>query len=760
MAKVENYNGRPTIMIDGKPYPPMMATIRTMKDGKEIIFDSEYFKNLGNAGIKIYFLICDTTWLKPNAIELFDTEARALLAAVPDAYIVPRIGLHPPNDWIEAHPEECLKYSDGVIPAVELWTESYVSDLPAHYSLCSSVWREDAGKALEQTWNTLMKLPYADRIIGCFFAAGGTSEWYYIINAFNDTRQVALDHSEAFKRQFTKYLTETYGTDKNLQKHWKNPKATLANPPIPEYDKHFFVRAIDREIHVPKTRMLSNADAPEPPYNGTNVGSFPDFDKNKDVYDFYRAWNKGTAESVIYFSKIIKRLTPDRLVGAFYGSQGCTNYVAAGSAGGTVDVLNCDTVDFLAAPGVYEHRFPGGFEGQREVQDSFTLHNKMYIVEQDSLTHTENRYYREKLQYYDLTDSINVLKREFARAICDDVQAWWFDQILGGRRYKLPEIYELFAKQQRIAHEAYELDRTKKSEIAFIFDEESLQAVSLQTTRDAVELMRNYELSKIGAPVDQYYHNDMADPKMPSYKLYVFINVYVLSPKEREVIHAKLRKDNATALWLYAPGFIEPMAEDKKMSVEHIEALTGIKTDMEMGRCDAAFRWNGEAHPISAPLDKREVFGRFDRMRVMRAVANDWLLYKNTYICPIFYSVDKDAKNLAYFLSCGHPAVSIKQCDGFTSIYYGSKCIRCDVLKEVARFAGCHIFSESDDVVYINNNYIGFHASKSGKKKLSFPRKVSPYEVYEEKYYARGVTELEFDVYVGETKMFRLVPEK
>jgi hypothetical protein len=41
MAEIKNLNGRPAIFIDGVPYPPMMATIRTMLNGSEIIFDEE-----------------------------------------------------------------------------------------------------------------------------------------------------------------------------------------------------------------------------------------------------------------------------------------------------------------------------------------------------------------------------------------------------------------------------------------------------------------------------------------------------------------------------------------------------------------------------------------------------------------------------------------------------------------------------------------------------------------------------------------------
>ena len=232
MPEIRDYNGRPAIIVDGKVYPPMMATIRTI-DNDHLVLDKEYYKNLGKAGIRIFFLICDTEWLKPGAIGLFCEEAEALLSVVPDAMIVPRIGLHPTNKWIKEHPDDCIRYSDGSSPEIPLFSESYVTTLPRHYSLCSENWRRDAGKALEETWNTLMELPYADHIIGCFLAAGGTSEWYYKRDTVDWDRQIALDHSESFRKNFQKYLTARYGTDENLTKHWKNPDATLENPPIP-----------------------------------------------------------------------------------------------------------------------------------------------------------------------------------------------------------------------------------------------------------------------------------------------------------------------------------------------------------------------------------------------------------------------------------------------------------------------------------------------------------------------------------------------
>lgn len=761
MAEIRDHNGRPAIFIDGVPYPPMMATVRTMQNENEIVFDKEHFKRLGEAGIKIFFLICDTVWLKPNAVELFDEEARALLEAIPDAYIIPRIGLHPNNEWIENNPDECVRYSDGSSPPVFLSTESYKMQLPAHYSLCSQKWREDAGKALEETWKILMALPYADRIVGCFLAAGGTSEWYYLLSTINDKNKTVLDYSPAFKREFSKYLTEQYGTDENLQKAWKNENVTLSNPFIPEYDKHYFLHDVDRLCASPvfASRPQSNSAEIVLPQNGTNFGAFVDMDKNPDVYDFYRAWNIGTANSVLHFAKIIKTLTPNMLVGAFYGSQGVIQFARSSSSGGTIKVLDSDYVDFLAAPGVYENMQAGGCVGQREVQDSFSLRNKIYIVEEDRRTHKELRFWKERAQIYDVTDSINVLKRGFGRTLCEEVQAWWFDQLIGGERYKFPEAYELFTKQQKIAKEAYTLNRKKNSEIALIFDEESMQAVSFQTIRDGVELFRNYEMARIGAPCDQYYHNDLSNPDMPDYKLYVFINVFVLTEKERAEIKAKLAKNHAVAVWLYAPALIDPFAE-QKISTAHIRDLTGFETEIVNDRFSPAFRWNGDKHAITTSFDNREVYGTFDRRRIMMLLsAYSPVQHWDVYLYPLIHSVDKEAKNLAYFLTSGYPAVSMKETDGFTSILYGSKFINSDVVREIARFAGCHIYNDDDEVLYANRNYVTFHASSTGKKRLRFPEPISPYEVYEEKFYAHGVTELVFDAYLGETKMFRLIKE-
>ena len=118
-AHVEPYNGSPAIVVDGKPCPPMTITLLGRDNGSP--GRQAYYRRLGEAGLKIFYVPARTRWLAPgdraagvpDGVEAAIRDIRFVLDAVPDAYVMLRLNVSPPASWVNAHPEEQLTYSDG-----------------------------------------------------------------------------------------------------------------------------------------------------------------------------------------------------------------------------------------------------------------------------------------------------------------------------------------------------------------------------------------------------------------------------------------------------------------------------------------------------------------------------------------------------------------------------------------------------------------------------------------------------------------------
>lgn len=742
--RIDNICGRPVIKINDEILSPMMVTI--ISDFSNIHnFNRDYYINLYNSGIKIFFLMCDNAWFYKEAEENLKIVLEQVYEAIPEAYFIIRIGLHPPIDWCEKNPDECFTYNNQKPP---IWfpLETHSVEYPMLYSLASEKWREDAKVELEKTINYISQSKYAERIIGYFLAAGGTSEWYYQHNLESNNQYG--DFSEAFKKSFSKFLSVKYKDDNEIKAFWKDENASINNPKIYGLEERFFVKKFDDQFwyddeRPPIQEEISCLDK--------NIGSFLNIDNFKGVFDFYQAWHKAVADSQLYFAKFIKnKFSNNILVGSFYGSLGCTDYFSSGTASSTLEILNSGYVDFLASPGVYVNRQPGGFSGQRELVDSFRLRNMIHISEEDTRTYLDGNYYQCLFDCYDIHDSINILKRDFGRTLSNETYAWWFDQIYGGGRYKHQEIYKLFSIQQEIIKKAFKSGSKKNSEIAYIYDEESLHTISNLSTKDIVERFRNYEAEYVGAPADYYFHNDLKNSNMPDYKMYVFFNTFYLTSEERKVIKNKLKKNNATAIWIYASGIINP-DKNNQFDVENIEDLIEIKIEQKNTIIFPKFRFK-ENNVFN--LNQDAIYGLSNKPVNSNILIG--LQDRYSLLSPVFYSADQKSKNVAFYLQNKLPAISIKECNGFTSIFYGAKQITSDIVRQFAKFAGCHIYSETDDCIYISDEFITIHAKSTGQKNIRLKGLFNVKEIYTDKFFGKKTDFIEFNMKLGETYTFNL----
>lgn len=773
VAKVERVNGGPTVTVNGEVIPPMTMTAaldRRMTPDEH----RGYYRRLGEAGMRVFYVGADTRWLNPgdpatgapDGVEAALHDIRFVLDEVPEAWIVLRLVVSPPRDWVNAHPEEQLKYSDGSHRSVICTSVTRKQRLDGMYSLCSEAWRREADKAIADFFAELSKHPEFARVIGTFLCSGGTSEWYYP-GKLETPDGAYADFSEPFRREYEGYLRRKYGTVEKLRAAWRNPAATFEHPLVPTVEERRFTEKADEDIMAgirdwqsQRTYQCLTNLVDANPRAETAHGIFLNANEYRHVADFYGAWHEGTARTIVHFARTLKRLRPNLLVGAFYGATAATSFFDGGTATGTRTILDSGAVDLLAAPGTYHNRWPGGVTCQREMQDSFRLRDLVYVCEDDQRTHRSTHWNaREGMGLYGPEDAAKILKRDFGRNICEDVRGWWLE--MGGGWYDPvlwyddPSVLALFARQQEIAREAYAHDRTKRNEIAVFFSLRGGHFVSRQHTRYVVDMFRTSDLHRIGAPVDWYFTEDLANPKMPDYKLYVMLYTYAMTDADREAIRAKARRNGATVLWFYAAGYVDE-ALDAPIDAANVSRTVGMTVKAVEQTAYPHFRVDPKSDPLVAGASRTRRYGAIDRpirniISQSRAAIPD-----AAYVNPRFHVEDPRAKALGRYCNDGKVALASVKADGFTSVYCGAAVMRSDLLASIARAAGCHVYNEKDDVLYANERYVTVHAKDDGPRTIRFKRPCSPYEVYERKSYGKGVTEITVDMELGDTLMWRL----
>lgn len=748
-STIEVRSGKPQIVMDGRAYAPMaFATL-----GPSTNLEDGYLHRLGEAGIELFFIHCNLPWLDDPRLDiesLSHTLAR-IRREVPGARALLRLNLHPPARWLEENPDELFRLENG-----ELCRTDYIScfyrweNMPV-YSLVSSKWRTDAGDQLRLLLDMIDALPDGDAVSGHFLAAGATSEWIQ--------RGGIGDHSPAFRRHFSEWLRRKYGDVDTLCEAWKQPGIDFDDPPYPSSSRLTGIRGL------PLNALTGRGEAPE---SALCLGLFINPATSRDVLDLHEAAREGIVESIEHFAGIVKDHSVGRLlVGAFHGTLLNTGLRRV--------LLASRHIDFLANPGIYVNRRPGEITDIHCVSDSLLLHNKIYMVEDDVRTHRSPPVVREHYFIGSAADALTQMKRDFGRDLCRNLYGWWFDMYdpdalskvatvdaareipsppheRGTWWYDAPELLALIRRIQGIARDSLTADCQRCSEIAVIFDEHSA-ALSLTAHNRMVD-WRMSILSRLGAPVDFFYADDLAHPEMPDYRLYIFPNACSMDEAQREAVLGKTRRDGAVSLWIYAAGAHRP--EDDSFNAANATALTGLNLTCSAEVIETAFALPTTDHPAIAGCSPDAIHGRFNYEIYRNGVRRSVAAGGPNYQAPSFFVDDPDAEILGAFVADGSPALALLDRGSWKSVHCATQFMEPELLRALARYAGCHIVCDSDDFIFMNSSYLCVHAAGSGEKRLSLPRPCSPVELYTDVAFGQGVDEIAVRMEKGDTLTFRL----
>jgi hypothetical protein len=392
-------------------------------------------------------------------------------------------------------------------------------------------------------------------------------------------------------------------------------------------------------------------------------------------------------------------------------------------------VLDCPDIDILCSPISYSDRGLGGSAPSMTAAESVALTGKMWLNEDDTHTYLATGTPPGSRDHVNTLAETNAeLIRNVAQESLRNFATWWMDLGATGW-FRDAGMWEQMAKLQALDDAMLQSPTPFRPEIAAVIDAPSLWRVApggQEVTGPAISSARA-ALGRIGAPYGQYLLDDVIAGKVHA-KLYVFLNAWSLTAAEREKLLTATR--GSVCVWCYAPGYFD----GNRASPEAMQQLTGF----HLRRLDNVKAWASPAR-LEMPKFAKE-FG------VSRPIT------------PLF-AADDPVDQTFFTYPDGSTAVAFKAQtdDRPASLFVGAPGLTSELLREAARRAGIHLYTETDCNVYANGHFIAIHASQDGPLEVNVGQAGPVKDLLSKELLGSGPV-LSLQLRRGETRVLRVGP--
>lgn len=730
-AQVKPHNGTPTLFLNDRPVFANCHWVAGIDpNGIEAIQAS--VRAFAKNGVHIYSVdAVGYEWRgpRPGQESPFDfTETaprlRTVLEADPDALFLLRMGLETryllDDWWNQAYPDEVEVLTNGPYPSA---------------SYASQVWQTQVKAFLRAYIEHLREVGLYDRVIAYQVATGTCGEW---IKAWSSMDPACGDFSAPMRRAFRQWLCDRYAGDvAALRAAWGDPDVTFESAEVPTTDEQSLT-----------THYL-----------------FRDPRREQKVIDFYACYAEVAADAMIGCCQTVKEETAgEKLAGAFFGylmelSWNNSFFVDdhGGLAGSEVSAiqrsghlglwkaLRSPHVDFFVSPYTYAFRGIGGDGLPMQPTESLRVHGKLYLFEEDTLMHNN---FDPGGRMHPVEKSIPIYQRNFAQVATHGLGITWLENnIYAESPLIVDESRRWHRRFQELGEWALRLDRTPAAEVAVFLDDESFRYESFRNNIDIPLIwhQRVLSLNRFGAPHDLYLLNDLLEGRLPEYKLYVFLNPFHLDDRRRKGLKEIICRDNKTALWFYAAGYINTDAESA-LDLGHMTDLTGFRLGKGGSYYGPFMHLTNFEHPITQGLSQELFWG------------------STRPIAPNFHLEDPDATVLGevvYSLGRCRAGFGVKTFNptdpkrSWTSVYIATPNVPAPVLRGIARHAGVHLYSEEGDVLYATPDLLAVHTVAGGARTFKLPHRVDVVcDLFDGRVLAQGTTHFEVTLPPASTALY------
>ena len=686
-----------------KAAPPLFFQADPEHGGSWDIVTAE-IKMAAEAGVHQHVVPVNAPWNGKQDMESVLAPLARVLNADPKAILYLRVNLNPPEDWLRANIDHAAKIGGQ--------TKRYPTP-------SSPLWIDAARNALEVLANGLARGSNKAHVAGYVLCALQDGLW----------QRPGYDESPAAASGFREWLRRHYDDDATLQTEWGNSSATLDGAAIPA---------------PPDTAAAGQVffSAPEAP----NV-------------DYLQYLSESTADAIAALTVHLKSVAgPDMVVFAPYGYTYEQLRNDSGHFGLGV-IINSD-INGFAGPVSYSDRGLGGVGAVMGPVTSVLFHDKQWLLVDDTRTGVApdpDTGALARMKGLRSEDVFNVQRRNFATALIHGLGVVWSDPEGKGWLHD-EEQWREFSRMREIYAQVLQREApgpdgqvsipddpacqppplTHAAPLIVVVDElsrfrvredERLHALLLHQARDAAV--------RSGMPTRFCLLQDILDDRIAPGPVYLFLNAFFLPEDDRTRIHEILRREQAAAIWMFAPGYINGGA-----AVENIGATTRMNVKQFEGRARS-----GSVFSLPGPWAKEnEAFG----------ASEEW--------SPLFYIDDPDVDTLAQYADSRKTSLAIRFLDeGWASVYMAEPALTPSVLREVLRILEQRLyFSESNDPLFdtahAGRGLLAIHAQANGERAVDMGRYYNLNDLFDARIGWPRQRNFLFSMKLGETRLLALDP--
>lgn len=728
LPRLDLSTGAPALARDGALSPPVAWALRANSWDRYHLY--------GDTGVHLYHIqthplkIDDDPETLALAQRFADERIATVLRVDPLAQFIVMIELRPSNSWLEANPGERLVTAMGTPGPVSYWSATHFRTVD---------------RFLEGLIGHLRQQPYWPRIVGYLPMSCGAPDSTiggFEANLFQKDRSKITvgDFNPQAVAAFREWLRGKYETVEGLRQAWRDPEVT--------FDSF--------ELNISELVR-----------EGADGGVFRDPADSGLTLDYFDFLSTGMGQYYSHVMAKVKQLAgPQALVGTYYGYTvgHMRGYNNPGSIfnGNNFDLhqrLQDPNWDFFAGPLPYESRAAGLAFKSYHATASVLLHGKLIINEIDHRTFVASPTTYGRLHSRRETEA--VLKRDLGGSVVDG-SGYWFADWSGPRGrdsvgfFSDPSILQTVRETTAAYAETLRQPKSGGAEVALLVHGGTMACMDVYRSaplyRNLVARTAWDEMAKMGAPYDTYLLEDLTDPRVQAgYKLYVLLNPFLLSDRERQAIEA-LKRDGKTLLFLYAPGYAD---RQSGLSDANVTALTGFR--VSHGPADEIMRYRitHTGHPVTEGLSEGQEYA---------VEAFDYELSRELHppaFGPVFRIEDAGEAALGVFPD-GGTALAARDMGDWQSVYCTVPYVSSGLLRGVCRYAGVHLYCDEDVLLKADNRCLMVHNGYGQARALTLAlpgeRRVTDLCTGQE--LAGGARSLRLELAEAETRILGLSPPR